>query len=418
MASFSSRRRPALTALALTSLTLAACGGGGGSSHPAGPAQPVTPLGGQPQVSTTVTPAVAHRAAAQAKKLPPAVVAIVAGQQVTRSQWHQAYLQQAGDALTPARCIADLRATYARGAQTRHKAEQAMLARAAKGGPKAERMLKAQLARSDKVTGQLTHLSDAKLRAQCAARKKAATTSAMTQLLNALAIRAEARAEHIAVTPGELNAALAAQRRRLGHFIQTAGLAQYLRQNGMTLAAFRHRLELQLIQQKVQARRLSAPVLVSDAQVSAYFKAHAAAFALPERREVELVLTTSKAKARAAAKLLAAGRTPHGAQATMLTKFGADPALAAAVFAAKPRAVIGPVRGTQGWSVARLMTILPAVKPTLASTSARIRQLLAAQIRARRSAAAIAAFTRRWKARVVCRPGYVVSLCANAPSAH
>ena len=51
--------------------------------------------------------------------------------------------------------------------------------------------------------------------------------------------------------------------------------------------------------------------------------------------------------------------------------------------------------------------------PKLSMYAARIRLLLAEQVRARRAAAARTAFDRRWLAQTVCQPGYVVSECAK-----
>ena len=61
--------------------------------------------------------------------------------------------------------------------------------------------------------------------------------------------------------------------------------------------------------------------------------------------------------------------------------------------------------------------VLPRAKaPKLSTYQTRIRLLLSEQVRAQRAAAATSAFERRWRARTICRPGYVVSsLCANAP---
>jgi glutathione S-transferase len=51
--------------------------------------------------------------------------------------------------------------------------------------------------------------------------------------------------------------------------------------------------------------------------------------------------------------------------------------------------------------------------PKLATYASRIRLLLAEQVRAQRSAAATTSFERHWRGQTICRPGYVVTLCAN-----
>ena len=53
-------------------------------------------------------------------------------------------------------------------------------------------------------------------------------------------------------------------------------------------------------------------------------------------------------------------------------------------------------------------------RPKLAIYAARIRLVLSEQVRSRRAAAATTAFERRWRARTICAPGFVVPLCANA----
>ncbi len=52
--------------------------------------------------------------------------------------------------------------------------------------------------------------------------------------------------------------------------------------------------------------------------------------------------------------------------------------------------------------------------PKLSTYAARIRLVLAEQVRAQRAVAATTAFERRWRAQTICRPGYVVPVCANA----
>jgi SurA N-terminal domain len=54
--------------------------------------------------------------------------------------------------------------------------------------------------------------------------------------------------------------------------------------------------------------------------------------------------------------------------------------------------------------------------PKLSTYAARIRLLLASQVRSQRASAAGTAYQRRWRAQTICSPGYVVTLCANAPS--
>jgi hypothetical protein len=65
------------------------------------------------------------------------------------------------------------------------------------------------------------------------------------------------------------------------------------------------------------------------------------------------------------------------------------------------------------WLV-RVTKIIPAVKPQLGPYRDRIRQLLSQQALGKQLQAAVAAQQKRLRATTLCRPGFVVSLCANA----
>jgi hypothetical protein len=265
-----------------------------------------------------VTPGARRAALALAAR----VVATVAGQPITLAQYWQAYNIQfhafaSGlvplDPPTYARCAAAMQHEFGR--------------------------LRQQLAK-EKTRGsyavRLPTPSRAALVKECRSRYNGVRTGVMTQLIQQRWILAEARAQGVTISDGQVNSTLARERRaRGGPGVGTYG--EQLVRLGQTRQQAAETVRLMLTEQALQQHRLAAPVAVSDQQVVAFFNAHHAEFVHPHQPS-----------------------------------------------------------------------------PKLSTYAPRIRLLLQEQVRAHRLAGSSTDYERRWRARTVCAPGYVVSLCANA----
>ena len=131
---------------------------------------------------------------------------------------------------------------------------------------------------------------------------------------------------------------------------------------------------------------------VSDADARAYYEQHKASFVTPEKRSVEVVVAPTQQEAEALAAQWKAGAdwaaiqaaaSAAGASAVALTDAPAtdfpDPALATAVFAAKPDEVTGPDQASLGWQVFRVSKVTPGTNASFESVKDQMRAAVARQ---------------------------------------
>jgi foldase protein PrsA len=401
--------------------TLSACGGGGsatsGRAGGSADSQSAPVRAGRPAIA--VPEQLRHDAERQARKLSPALVATVAGEPITKAQFDAAYAPQIAampggrpDAPTYKHCVALL------------KSQLAGLRKRAAKLPKGS----ALTASRTKAAPKLPTPSDSALRNRCAQRGPAARQGAMMQLIQAAWTQREAAAEHIVVSDNDVRAAFARQRQA---FPSAAAYGQFLKRSGASRAQLRERMRTQLLNRELAAARMASRVKVSGADVARYFDQHRLQFGVPERRSIEVILAKTQKQAQLAKRAVQKGMVWRAAAAKWsidpttrasggllagVAKGSQETALDGIAFSARPGSTAGPVKGRRGWYLVRVMKVEAATKPQFGAYKARIRLLLEQQLRAQRAAAVTAAYERRWRARTVCRRGYVVPLCANAPA--
>ncbi len=146
-------------------------------------------------------------------------------------------------------------------------------------------------------------------------------------------------------------------------------------------------------------RRIKAVVLspetvaratdVTDAEVQAYWDAHQSELSVPEKRSVRIAVTPDEDKARTLAAAWSGGVSwdevqkqaqPAGSAIVLDDAAAAEipsPELAAAVFAAAPDVVAGPVKSALGYQVFQVTKVTPGSNATLADAAPGIREKIA-----------------------------------------
>jgi len=198
----------------------------------------------------------------------------------------------------------------------------------------------------------------------------------------------------------------------------------------MSQADVLFRLRIQALAQKLTQKIQNSAAPVSDAQVTAYYNQHKSDFAVPERRDLDLILTKTKAQANAAKAAVAGGMkwaaaakkysTDAASKATGgvlrgIAKGEEDRALDQAAFSAKKGVVVGPVKGQFGWYVVRVIAITAPRQTPLAQAKAQIKPTLVQQAQQKKMGTFVTDFQKRWTKSTNCRTGYIVQLCGNAP---
>lgn len=181
-----------------------------------------------------------------------------------------------------------------------------------------------------------------------------------------------------------------------------------------------------LVARLEQARHAQAQRSVAHAQIVEYYNEHRRRFVRPERRDLEWIVTYSKATLRNAVREVQSGKS----FLSVAERVSLDPAtirgleLASAqektfaehIFAARPHVLTGPLRQAHNYYMFRVTKVTPSRPLTLAQSEVSVRQQLATQQQRQASVGLAEAFARKWTARTRCSAGYVVPRCREYAS--
>ncbi len=271
--------------------------------------------------------------------------------------------------------------------------------------------------------------TDVTLRAQCRQQNDALVAQTMGTLIQNLWIEKEADAQGVNVSDADVKRQLAQTKRQ--SFRDEAAYQRFLKTSGMTEADVMERVRVQALAAALTRKIQSSTAPVTAAQIQSYYNRNRSQFALPERRDVQVILTRSSAQANAA-KSAVQGGTSWAAAAKQYSTDAAskatggelkgvsqgqqDRAFDQAAFTARKGVIVGPVKGQFGYYLIRVTAITPAAQTPLAQARAQIRALLQSQGSQSKMSSFIRDFQDRWKSKTNCRTGYVVQLCKNAPA--
>jgi parvulin-like peptidyl-prolyl isomerase len=271
--------------------------------------------------------------------------------------------------------------------------------------------------------------SVATLRAQCKAQDQQLTQQTMGTLIQTAWVEGEAKKQGVTASDAEVNKQLEVTKKQ--SFPTAAAYNRFVKQSGMTQAEILERVKVQLLAQKITKKVQASSANVTSAQISHYYNTHKSQFAVPERRDLEIILTKAQAQAQAAKSAVQSGTSwkaaakkysidpaskATGGVLRGVAKGQEDRALDQAAFSAKKGQIVGPVKGQFGWYVVRVMNITAPQQQSLAQATPQIKALLTQQGSQQKMSAFIQDFQKRWKAKTKCRAGYVVQLCSNAPT--
>lgn len=271
--------------------------------------------------------------------------------------------------------------------------------------------------------------TDVTLRAQCRQQNQAIMQNTMATLIQQAWIEKEASAQGVTVSDAEVARQLAITKRQ--SFPTEKAYQRFLKQSGMTQADVLERVRVQALATKLTRKIQSSAAPVTDAQIQSYYQRNSAQFALPERRDIQLILSKTKAQANAAMSAVKGGTSwaaaakkystdaaskATGGELKGVSQGQEEKAVDQAAFSAKKGVIVGPIRGQFGWYLVRVVAITPASQTPLSQARAQIRALLQQQSSQQKLASFIRDFQTRWRGKTNCRAGYVVILCKNAPT--
>src|SRR5215212_1174130 len=250
----------------------------------------------------------------------------------------------------------------------------------------------------------------AQLKTQCKQQYDALKQQVMQFLVSAEWIQQEADKQDVKVSDKEVQKQFQDQKKQ--SFQKDEDYKKFLKTSGMTEADLLFRVKLDVISNDVRTKIIKGKDKVTDAQIASYYKKNKQRFAQPERRDLLVVLTRTKAKASAAKKALASGQSwasvakkysideasrAQGGKLPGVAKGQQEKAFDDAIFSAKKGALTGPVKTQFGWYVFDVSKVNPASQQTLAQATPTIKQTLGTQNQQKALNSFVTDFRKRWR---------------------
>ncbi|MDX6656044.1 MAG: foldase protein PrsA [Solirubrobacteraceae bacterium] len=270
--------------------------------------------------------------------------------------------------------------------------------------------------------------TDAQFKTQCQTEYNGLRDQVLQFLISAQWIVGESKDQGIKITNTEVDKQFATTKAQ--SFPKEADFQKFLKSSGMQLTDLKFRVKVQALSDKLRTKITKGKSTVTDAQVKAYYDKNKARFAQPQRRDLKVVLTKTKAKADQALAELKGGKSfktvakkysidqaskNQGGTLLAVAKGQQEKALDDAVFKAPKGKLEGPVKTQFGYYVFEVSKITPASQQTLTQATATIKQLLQSQNQQKALDSFVKDFQKRWKDKTNCRTGFVTQDCKNAP---
>jgi parvulin-like peptidyl-prolyl isomerase len=270
----------------------------------------------------------------------------------------------------------------------------------------------------------------ADFRKQCQSEYEGLRDQVLNFLISAQWISGEATDQDLTVTDKQVRARFDTLKKQ--SFRKEQDFQNFLISSGMTTDDLLFRVRNNLLSDKLREKVTKGKDKVSDAEIRSYYNKNKQRFAQPERRDLRVILTKTKARADQAKAAVQSGQSfksvtkrfsidqttkNQGGVLLAVARGQQDRALDASVFKAKKGQLVGPVKTAFGYYIFKVQKITPATQQTLLQTKETIKQILSTQNQQKALDTFIKDFREKWKTRTNCRKGFVTQDCKNAPAA-
>lgn len=254
--------------------------------------------------------------------------------------------------------------------------------------------------------------------------------TALNALFDSAWIEGQADEMGISVTPNEVAGELRKLKR--DNFKTEAAYEKFLRESHDTAADVNERVTLQILSTKIQAQITESVPKPSEGEVAAYYrKVRKTQFTQKPTRDVRIILNRDRTMAEEAKALLEQDdsatswkRIAKRYSQDQLTKGSGglrsgvvegtiEEPLSAAIFQAFEHQLEGPVKSSQGYNVFEIVRSTPESVETLSAVRRQVESQLGQQVQQTALSNFVNSYTKRWRARTVCAPGFVVERCSN-----
>src|SRR3954447_1921026 len=270
--------------------------------------------------------------------------------------------------------------------------------------------------------------TDATYKKQCQQEYNSLRDTVMQFLLSSAWIEGESHDRGIKISDSDVKKDFDKQRQQ--SFPKDSDYAAFLKSSGYVQEDLLYRIKVQDLTNKLRTKVLEGSDKVSNAQIANYYNKNKSRFAVPEKRDIRIVLTKTEEQANKAKAALESGQSwksvaakysidqgtrDNGGLLAAVPKGQQEKALDDATFGAKKGVVGGPVKTQFGYYVFEVTKITPGSQQTLDQSKDSIKQLLVSQQQQKKLDAFVKDFQKKWKDRTDCRKGYVTDDCKNAP---
>jgi foldase protein PrsA len=270
--------------------------------------------------------------------------------------------------------------------------------------------------------------TDATYKTQCSTEYATLRDQVMQFLISSAWIEGESADRGVKVTDTSVKKDFDKQRQQ--SFPKDKDYLAFLKSSGYIQEDLLYRIKVQSLSTKLRDAVLKGSDKVSDAQIANYYNKNKSRFAVPEKRDLRIVLTKTEAKAKEAKKLLDSGQSfktvapkysidqgsrDNGGVLAAVPKGQQEKALDAATFSASKGKISGPIKTQFGYYVFEVTKITPGTQQTLAQSKASIKQLLVSQQQQTKLDAFVKQFQKKWKDKTDCQKGFQTTDCKNAP---
>jgi foldase protein PrsA len=269
---------------------------------------------------------------------------------------------------------------------------------------------------------------DSELKKQCKQGYDQLKQQVMQFLIQSQWVQQEAEEQDVSVSGKEIRTLFEDQKKQA--FPKEKDYQKFLRTSGATEQDILFRIKLDALQNKLTAKIQKEQEKVTDEDVEEYYEKNKKRFSQPEQRDLNVVLTKTKAKAEQAKRELDGGAKfpavakkysidqaskANGGKLPDVPKGQQEKALDEAVFSAEKGQVEGPVKTQFGWYVFEVTDETPGSQQSLKQSEETIRGLLKSEREQKSLQDFIEEFREDFKDQTKCREGFVVAECSNAP---
>ena len=270
--------------------------------------------------------------------------------------------------------------------------------------------------------------SDAALEKQCKTNYEQLKQQVMQFLIQAEWVKQEAADQDIEISDAELQRMFEDQKKQA--FPKEKAYRQFLRRTGATEADIVYRVKLDALQGKLAEKVQKDEGKVTDEDIEEYYEKNKKRFAAPERRDLNIVLTKTRAKAEQAKQELDGGASfkdvskkysidqaskAQGGKLPDVPTGQQEKAFDEAVFEAETESIEGPVKTQFGWYVFEVTDVTEPSEQSLEQAKETIRNVLKSESQQKALQAFVEDFREDFKDETTCREGFVVPECSNAP---